>query len=68
MVGSLSGAVAFNPFVDFFFLEFPKATDLVGKYVLFAYPPVGCIALDAKIFRAFIDREPPVLHALAPEC
>jgi hypothetical protein len=68
MVGSLSGAVAFNPFVDFFFLEFPKATDLVGKHLLFAYPLLGGIVLDAKILRYFIGREPPVLHALAPEC
>ena len=66
MVGSLPGAAAFDPLVDLFFLEFPGAADLVGGHVLFAYPLVGDIAFDAKIFRYFMDREPPVFHALAP--
>ena len=30
------------------------------------FPFVGSIALDAKIFRYFIDREPPVFHTLTP--
>ncbi len=68
MVGSLPGAAAFDPIVDFFFLEFPEATNLVGRYVLFAYPLVGGIAIDAKILSYFIDRETPVFFALTPEC
>jgi hypothetical protein len=66
MVSNLPGDAAFHPLVDFFFPEFPQATDLVGRHVLFAYPLVGSIALDAKIFRYFIDREPPVVHVLIP--
>ena len=66
MVGGLPGAAAFDPFVDFFFLEFPEAADLVGRHVLFAYPPVRGVALDAKIFRYFIDRELPAFHTLTP--
>jgi len=31
-----------------------------------AYPLVSSIAFDAKIFRYFIDREPPVFHTLTP--
>ena len=31
-----------------------------------AFPLVGSIALDAKIFRYFIDGEPPVFHTLIP--
>ena len=68
MAGRLPGATTFDPLVDFFFLEFPEATDLVGRHVLFAYPLVGGIALDAKILSYFIDREPPVFFALTPEC
>ena len=66
VISSFSGVAAFDPFVDFFFLEFPEAADFVGKHILFAYPLIGGIALDAKIFRYSIDREPSVFHALTP--
>ncbi len=66
MVSSLPGTAAFDPVVDLFFLEFPKAADLVDRHLLFAYPLIGGIAFDAKIFRYFIDREPPIFHALTP--
>jgi len=49
-------ATAFNPVVDIFFLEFPKAVDLVGRYMLSAYPFVSGIAFGVKIFRYSIDR------------
>jgi len=65
-ISSLPDTAAFDPFVDFSFLEFPKAADFMGRHMLFAYPPVGDIALDAKIFRYVIDRDPPVFHAMTP--
>jgi hypothetical protein len=66
MASSLTGAAAFEPFVDFFLLEFPEAADPVGGHVLFVYLLVGSITLDPKIFRYFIDRKPQVFHALIP--
>ena len=66
MVGSLPGAAAFDPFVDLFSLKFPESADHLGRHVLFAYPLVGGIALDAKIFGYFFNREPSVFHTSAP--
>ena len=66
MASSLPDAAAFDPLIDFFLFEFPEAKDLVGRHVLFAYTLVGGVAFDAKILRYFIDREPPVFHALTP--
>ena len=66
MAGSLPGAAALNPFINFFLLEFPEAADLVGRHMLFAYQLVATIAFDAKISRYFIDRKSPVFHVLIP--
>jgi len=66
MVGRLSGAAAFDPLVDFFFLEFPEAAYLVGRHVLFAYPPVNGIPLDAKINRNIVYGEPSIFHQSSP--
>jgi len=66
MIGRVAGAAAFDPIVNLFFLEFPETADFMGRHVLFAYPLVGGIAFDAKIFSYFVNREPPVFHAFTP--
>ena len=58
----LSGAAAFDPLVNLFFFELPEAANLMGGHLFIVDPPIGGIALDAKIFGYFIDREPPVFH------
>ena len=55
-VSASPNVTAFNPVVDIFFLEFPKAVVLVGRYMLFTYPFVSGIAFGVKIFRYSIDR------------
>lgn len=50
-----------NPFVNFFFLEFPEDADFVGRHAFPLNPLVDRVSLDAEIRSDLVNGKPAIL-------